>query len=272
MRNNLIYIYVFYYFFILMRTLLSRKPFFPCYRKYREMWHQLDEKVLNQTQGLTSAQWLPEGSLGPGNTWDCVQRSLGSFFFHSHKVKSSPAVKSLGPAICIHNPLFNSELQNPWHPLILSYLRTSDFNLRSKNRGPRLTASLSSHQEPLCYIVHAFKWTEIKVASGSFSSLAFCEHGNQFKDALNPKLRVQPCGWSCQSLSTWKQEGQASAQPLDVLGFALLQTAVGVVGGKVPQLDVRFALSPRVLLVDCLQMTGQDTRLGDRIQLVHIFH
>lgn len=198
----------------------------------------------------------------------CAKKSW-KLFFHSHKVKSSSAVKSLGPALSIHNLLFNFKLQNPWHPLILSYLRTSDFNLRSKNRGPRLTASFSSHQEPLCYIVHAFKWTEIKVASGSFSSLAFWK---QFKDALNPKLRVQPCGWSCQSLSTWKQEGQASAQPLDVLGFALLQTAVGVVGGKVPQLDVRFAFSPRVLLVDCLQMTGQDTRLGDRIQLVHIFH
>lgn len=59
------------------------------------------------------------------------------------------------------------------------------------------------------------------------------------------------------SLSTWKQERQASAQPLYVLGFALLQTAVGAVGGEAPQLDVRFALSPRVFLVDCLQTTGQ---------------
>lgn len=142
MRNNLIYIYVFYYFFILTRTLLSRTPFFPCYRKYREMWHQLDEKVLNQTQGLTSAQWLPEGSLVL-ETPETVQRSLGSFLL-SHKAKSSLAVRSLRPAISIHNLLFNFKLQNPWHPLILSYLRTSDFNLLSKNWGPRLTASFSS--------------------------------------------------------------------------------------------------------------------------------
>lgn len=59
------------------------------------------------------------------------------------------------------------------------------------------------------------------------------------------------------SLSTWEQEGQASAQPLYVLGFALLQTAVGVVGGEALQLDVRLALPPRVLLVDCLKTAGQ---------------
>ena len=51
--------YTFYLFsitFFMLRTLLSKTHFFPCYRKYREMWHQVDEKVLNQTQGLSSAQ------------------------------------------------------------------------------------------------------------------------------------------------------------------------------------------------------------------------
>lgn len=142
MRNNLIYIYVFYYFFILTRTLLSRTPFFPCYRKYRDVASARWESIKSDPR-FNLCSMIAWGVPGPGNTRDCVQRSLGSFLL-SHKAKTSLAVRSLRPAISIHNLLFNFKLQNPWHPLILSYLRTSDFNLLSKNWGPRLTASFSS--------------------------------------------------------------------------------------------------------------------------------
>lgn len=68
-----------------------------------------------------------------------------------------------------------------------------------------------------------------------------------------PVFKLSSMERTCQCLPTWKQKGQTSTQPLDVLGFALLQTTIRAVGGKVPQLDVRIAFSPWVLLVDGLK-------------------
>lgn len=173
------------------------------------------ESIKSDPRFNTSAQWLPEGFPGPEKTPETVHKEVLEVFFffpHSHKAKGSPTVRSLGPAISIRNLVLNFKLQDPWHPFILIYLRTSDFNLLSKNWGPRPTASFSSPETSATF--HASKWTEVKVASGPFSSLAFREHRKQSNDALNRKLRVQPCGKTCQSI--YLGAGRASIRTASV--------------------------------------------------------